>query len=200
MKTILFNPFRHIAGCRSLLWGILILLATAVVGFFSHTHFPDLISVKVGVHFPLSYFILQSLINWLVFSVILYVLALIFSPSSVRIIDIFGTQSMARFPYLIAAFFNFSSSMDKFGQYIQWSTMHVGNEVSMSTFEMIVAVTLLILTLLLTIWMIVLMVNAYRVSANLKGTKLTVVFLIAFIVSMIIIVLANKYVLLPSFS
>ena len=200
MKTILFNPFRYIAGVRSLLVGILILLATAIVGFFSHTHFPDLISVKVGVHFPMGYFVLQSLANWLVFSVILYLLALLFSSSSVRIVDIFGTQALARFPYLIAAFISFSGSMDKFGKYVQWSMMHQGNEVSLSTLDMVVAITLILMTLLLTVWMIVLMVNAFRVSANLKGTKLTVTFLVAIIVSMIITVLANKFLLIPNFS
>lgn len=200
MKTILFNPFRYIAGIRSLIFGILILLTTAVVAFFSHTHFPDLISVKIGANFPFGYFVLQGLVNWLVFSIILYLLSLIFSSSSLRIVDVFGTQAMARFPYLIAAFLSFPGSLDKFGKYIMWSTLHYGDEVHLSGLDMVVAITLMILSLLLTIWMIVLMVNALRVSANLKGTKLTTVFLIAFISSVIITVVVNRLILLPTFS
>lgn len=200
MKTILFNPFRHLAGGRSLLLGILILLATAVVGFFSHTHFPDLISVKIGAHFPLGYFILQGLINWLVFSIVLYLLALVFSSSSVRIVDVFGTQAMARLPYFIVAFFSFPGSLDRFTKYMLWSTMHQGTEVALSTLDMVVAITFMVMSLLLTIWMVVLMVNAYRVSANLKGTKLVVTFLIAFVASMVATLLINKFVLMPSFS
>lgn len=200
MKTILFNPFRYVAGIRSLILGILILLATAVVAFYSHTHFPDLISVKIGANFPFGYFVLQGLVNWLVFSIILYLLSLIFSSSSLRIVDVFGTQAMARFPYLIAAFLSFPGSLDKFGKYIMWSTLHYGDEVHLSGLDMVVAITLMILSLLLTIWMIVLMVNALRVSANLKGTKLTTVFLIAFISSVIITVVVNRLILLPTFS
>lgn len=200
MKTILFNPFRYIAGICSLLFGIMILLTTAAVAFFSHTHFPDLISVKTGAYFPFGYFVLQGLTNWLVFSIILYLLSLIFSSSSVRIVDVFGTQAMARFPYLIAAFLSFSGSMEKFGKYMMWSTLHYGNEVHLSGLEMVLAITLMVLSLLLTIWMIVLMVNAYRVSANLKGTKLTVAFLIAFISSVIITVVVNRLILIPAFS
>jgi len=199
MRTILFNPFRYVAGIRSLAFGIVILLATAVIGFFSHTHFPDLISVKIGDHFPLNYFILQGLVNWLVFSSIVYLGALLFSRSTIRIIDIFGTQAMARFPYFIAALLSFSGSLKKFLSYLSWSIMHNGNEVTISGLEIAVAIVLMLLSMLMTIWMIVLMVNAYRVSANLKGMKLTVIFLIAFFASMIITISVNKSILIPGF-
>lgn len=199
MKTILFNPFRYVAGTRSLIFGIVILLSTAIIGFFSHAHFPDLISVKMGNHFPLDYLILQGVANWLIFSVIAYLLALLFSPSSVRIIDVFGTQAMARFPYFIAALFSFSGSLNKFLNYLSWSIMHIGSEVIISGLEIAVAIALMLLSMLMTVWMIVLMVNAYRVSVNLKGTKLTVAFLIAFVASMIITVFINKSILIPAF-
>jgi hypothetical protein len=200
MKTILFNPFRYVAGFRSLIAGILILLVTACVGYLSHTHFPDLISVKVGVKFPLSYFILQSLSNWLVLSVLLYLFALVSSSSTIRIVDIFGTQALARFPYLIAAFTGFSASLEKFGKYVLRNSLGIGEDISLSAWEMVTAVSIIVLSLLLTIWMVTLMVNAFRISANLKGGKLAVYFIVAFIISAICTGLINRYLLITNFS
>lgn len=193
MIKFLINPFRRIAGWEALGAGISVLLATAVVGHFSHTHFPDLISVKVSGELPVSFLILQSFSNWLIVSILLYLFSLFLSSSSVRIIDIFGTQALARFPYLLAAFTGFSGSVEKMGKYILWKNLQIGNPVDISTSEMSLAVVLIVLTLLITIWMITLMVNAYKISANLKGTKLVVSFIISAIASVILSGLISNY-------
>jgi hypothetical protein len=74
MITVLFNPFKFIAGVKSLIAGILIILATAFIGYLSHTHFPCLVSAQLcPTVVPLWYFIFQSLANWLFFSIILYI-------------------------------------------------------------------------------------------------------------------------------
>lgn len=182
----LFKPFVYIAGLKSLLNGLLIIFATSIVGYLSHTHFPDIISVKVGFIGPVWYFIIQSLLNWLSISILLYLAAIILSKSSVRMLDIFGTQALARYPYFFAAFFAFSDSMHKFGSFLTWTFLHSGQPVEISTFGMIVAISLIILMLLLTIWMVVLMFNAYKISANLKGAKLVVSFIVAMIGAMVL--------------
>jgi len=183
MITKLFNPFKYIAGGYSLIIGVLVLLFTALIGFFSNTHFPDLISVKTCPDFPLQYFIIQSLSNWIVVSSIFYLISIIASTSKVRVIDIFGTQALARFPYLIASFIGFSNSVDNFGKYILWELMQKGEPIELNVSVIVIAVSLIILTLLLTIWLVVLMFNAFKVSANLKGYKLILLFIAGFILS-----------------
>jgi len=195
MNNFLFNPFKYIAGIKSLALGIFILLSTSVIGFFSHTHFPGLISVKNGADFPFVYFVLQSLMIWLVISIVLYLMAIIASPSKVRIIDVFGTQALARFPYLFAAIIGFSGSMERFGKYIMWNALKTGEEIAISTSEVGIAIFLLILTLLLTIWMVALMYNAFKVSANLKGTKSALLFIAAFIIAMMATIFINKFLI-----
>jgi hypothetical protein len=182
----LFNPFVYIAGLKSLLNGLLIILATSIVGYLSHTHFPDIISVKIGFTSPVWYFVVQSLLNWLSISILLYLAAIILSKSSVRLLDIFGTQALARYPYFFAAFFAFSDSMLEFGSFLAWTFLHSGTPVEISTFSIVVAIGLIILTLLLTIWMVALMFNAYKISANLKGPKLVTSFIVAMIGAMIL--------------
>lgn len=182
----LLNPFKYIAGWESLAIGIIILFATAGVGYFSHIHFPDLISVKTFNELPFPIMLIQGLSNWLIFSFLLYIAAILFSPSSVRGIDIFGTQALARFPYLLAAFIGFSGSMDKFGKYMLWSTLQTGQPVEISSGEILLAVLLILITMLLTVWMITLMFNAFKISANLKNGKLIISFIVAIIISIIL--------------
>jgi hypothetical protein len=195
MNKTIFNPFKYVAGAKALILGILIILITAFIGFLSNTHFPDLISVKLCSDLPVSYFVLQSLSNWLIFSTILYLCAIIVSTSSIRAIDIFGTQALARFPYLIAAFIGFSDSITKFGKYTLWTYFKIGEPITLSTSSAVIAVSILILTLLLSIWLVVLMYNAFKVSSNLKGTKSIVLFIIVFIVTMIVTSYVTKYLI-----
>lgn len=195
MIAKLSNPFKHIAGFKSLWIGILIILATACVGYFSHTQFPDLISVKTSPGLPLWYLVVQSLSNWAVFSGVLYLFAVIVSPSSVRIVDVFGTQALARFPYLFASVIGFSGAIEKFGAYVLWTTLRQGEPVRLSLGESVSAIALMICTILLTVWLVVLMYNAFKISANLKGAKSGVFFIIAFVVSIVVTNVISNYLL-----
>lgn len=187
----LINPFHYIAGFKSLLLGVIIILSTSIVGYLSNTHFPDVISIKTSPHFPVYYFIIQGLLNWIVVSTIFYIASLLFSKSSVRIIDLFGTQALARTPYILASFVGFSDSINAFGKYLLWTLMHQGEPVEISSIDIMIAILFMIFTLLLTIWLITLMLNALKVSANLKGASLAVIFIVGLIISMVISVYLN---------
>lgn len=197
-NKVLYNPFKYIAGWESLLAGIAVLLATSVIGYYSHINFPDLISVKTTEGIPFYILLIENGSNWLVLSILLYVVALIFSPSSVRAVDIFGTQALARFPYLLAAITGFSGSIDKFGHYTVWNFLHMGEPVEITSGEITLAIVLLILNILFSVWMVALMFNAFKISANMKGTKLTVSFIIAIVVSTILTAVITSYFYNPS--
>jgi len=187
----LINPFHYIAGFKSLILGVLIILSTSIIGYLSNTHFPDIISIKTSPHFPAYYFILQGLLNWIVVSTVFYIASIIFSKSSVRIIDLFGTQALARTPYLLASFVGFSDSINAFGKYLLWDLMQQGEPIEISSIDIMLAILLMIFTLLLTIWLITLMLKALKVSANLKGASLTMIFIFGLIISMVISVYLN---------
>lgn len=192
MKTNkLFNPFVYIAGTYSLILGVLIILLTSIICFFSNTHFSDIISVKTGPQYHLYYYIVQNFMNWIVISLVLYVIAIFFSKSRVRIVDMFGTQALARTPYVLVALIGFSDSMDDLGKYILWHFMQIGESTELGLLAMIIAITLVIFTLLLSIWLVALMYNAFRVSANLKGIKSILLFVVGLIVAILISSLLN---------
>lgn len=182
----LINPFHYIAGFKSLILGVIIILSTSIIGYFSNTHFPDVISVKTSHHLPAYYFLLQGLLNWIVVSTVFYIASILFSKSSVRIIDLFGTQALARTPYLLASFIGFSDSLNAFGNYLLWTLMQYGEPIEISSIDIMLAILLMIFTLLLTIWLITLMLNALKVSANLKGASLAMIFIVGLIISMVI--------------
>jgi len=192
MVTKLINPFKYIAGWKSLVIGVLILLTTALTGNLSNTQFPDLISVKTSSDFSLQYSIIQNFLNWIGISFILYLVSITTSPSKIRIIDVFGTQALSRFPYLIVSFIGFSSSIDKFGKFLLWKFLQQGEVVEINLSTIVIAILLIISTLFLTIWMVVLMFNAFKVSSNLKGYKLIVSFIASFIISIILIGLISN--------
>lgn len=194
MKKII-NPFLYIAGAKALLFGLLIILATAGISYYSHIHFPDVISVKTCSGLPFYFLVIQGGLNWLVPSLLFYLAALIFSGSSVRAIDVLGTQALARAPYLLAAMTGFGGLIEKFGRFIMNELAQVGEAVDISNAEMAAAITLILITLLLTVWMVTLMVNAYKVSANIKDGKLAVIFVVVMIISIVATIWLNNYLI-----
>ena len=193
MKTKkLINPFVEIAGSKALFYGLLVMMLTGLTGYFSQTHFPDVISIKIiQEYLPLGYFFVQQLMIWLIPSLIFFVFAFWGSSSAVRVLDILGTLALARFPYFIAALLGFSGSIKRFGNYIMALVMEQDMSATISVIDIIMAIIILFLTILLTIWMVALMYNAFRVSSNLKGGKAVGLFIAGLFISIIATLFAN---------
>jgi hypothetical protein len=181
----LINPFHYIAGIKSLIFGLIIIFVTSIVGYLSRTHFPDIISIKTSPDFSVWYFVIQNFSNWFIISTLFYISSIIFSKSSVRLVDIYGTQAFARFPYFIASFMGFSGALNTFSKYLLWTLMRQGEPFEISGIQIIAAISLIVFSLLLTIWLVTLMFNAFKISANLKGIKLILIFIIVLIISLL---------------
>ena len=99
----MFNPFVRIAGPRSLIIGLAGIVAAGVAAAGAGIHFDGLLDVHAGNEVALWVPVVEGLVNWAVFTLLLMVVALLFSKSAVRLIDIAGTQAMARMPLLLVA-------------------------------------------------------------------------------------------------
>lgn len=179
--TWLYNPFIKIAGTSSLLWGLLILLITVFLGGLNNVHYDGVIDIHAGMPAPLTFFILESIVSWLLFSVFLLIAAKVLSQSKVRGIDIFGTQALARYPYLII-------SLISFIPYFHFEFTGMPDlSASLIIFGLI--------SLVFTIWTVILMYNAYSVSANLKGAKAVFSFIVALVSAEVLfkIIFVNSY-------
>jgi hypothetical protein len=192
-KTIeyLINPFRYFAGWKSVAYGAAIMVASAAMASISNTHFPDAISLKVGVNLSVWALMAQWSIAWVSIALSMYLGGLIFSKSRIRLVDFAGTQGMARFPYFIGTFFGLSDTMERFGKMVMYKQMNIGEPIDMAIPEIAWAIFQLIAMMALLVWMVALMYKAFSVSANLKEGKSVAVFIGALIVGVALSMFVN---------
>jgi hypothetical protein len=177
----LFNPFRFIAGFKALLLGLAIILISAFVGSLSNTHFDGVIDVHPGFGAPLWFFFAEGLIDWICLAVPLLLFGLIVSRSSFRIIDVLGTQALARWPYLIAALAMLPDANKRVLGYLVSKLTQNASAASISSIDVFVFGFAMIVMILMTIWMVALMYRAYAVSCNIKGARAVATFIVGLI-------------------
>src|SRR5688500_16793441 len=105
MKELLFNPFRRFGGVQSLMIAVAVMIVAVVTAAWADVHFDGVLDMHAasGTNVNAGIVLVEWLTDWLVLAILLYISGLIFSPSSIRLIDVLGTQGMARFPFVIQA-------------------------------------------------------------------------------------------------
>ena len=98
----LFNPFIRIAGAQALAIGLSLVVLTGLVAAGGGVHLDGLLDFHPGYRVPLWVPIVEGLVNWLVITMLLGLVSLA-APRTVRLVDIAGTQALARWPLLLAA-------------------------------------------------------------------------------------------------
>jgi len=174
--SLMINPFTRIAGWQAFGLGLVIVVLTGIIGTFSNAAFDGAIDMHLTqkLTFVHSFGFLSIDIVSLV--LIMTITGFIIS-KGFRIIDILGTMTLAKAPYLIlaiAGYFTVSPDI---------------NEIMKNPLIVFQSVSFVILTLLsipVTIWGITLLYNALKTSCGVKGRKLTIAFIIALLVSEII--------------
>lgn len=191
----LFNPFKFIAGFQALLVGLAIILLSGFIGSLSNTHFDGVLDVHTGRSAPVWFFLTEGLIDWMCMAVPLFFFGLIVSRSAFRIVDVLGTQALARWPYIITALVMFPDANRRVPEYIVSRLMQTEPAAAISPLDVLVFGFAMVLVILMAIWMVALMYRAYAVSCNIKGAKAVV----TFIVSLIGAEVLSKFVILLLF-
>ncbi|MHC4394389.1 MAG: hypothetical protein ACYS1A_01920 [Planctomycetota bacterium] len=191
-----FNPFRFIAGFRALLLGLAIILLSAFFGWLGTTHFDGVLDFHTGLQASLWFFFAEGLINWVSLVIPLFFFGLIVSRFSFRIVDVLGTQALARWPYLITALVMLPDANRRFAEYMM-SRFGLGAAVaSINYVDMLIFAFAMLLSILMAVWMVALMYKAYAVSCNIKGAKT----IITFIISLLGAEVLSKFVILQMLS
>lgn len=184
MKTWLFNPFMYIAGGKALGLGMLIIVVSAIASYLNGTHFDGVLHMSPGGPSRLWIFIAEQVVCWLCVTLVLQAGAMLFSQSKTRIIDIAGTQALARWPAIAIALLGAGVKVPK-------------GLTPESIAEAITPLTIisLLLTLTFVVWMVALFYNAFMVSANMKSGKGVAVFVIGLLLADLIsrIILSQLY-------
>jgi hypothetical protein len=180
MKTWLFNPFKFIAGYKALILGIAVILLTAVVCFFNKLHLDGVIDVHGPHEAPFYVYLAEAVIDWLLLVIPLYLFGRGLSDSSIRFIDIAGTEVMARYPMFFVVLVSILTPN------LPTDPEKVIHEVMSNPMLEARLLLLAFLALPFTVWAVVLMYNAYRVSTNLKGPKAVWSFVASIIIAEIL--------------
>ncbi len=180
LKTWIFNPFHYLAGGQALALGLAFIVAAGLLGSAVDVHFDGVLDLHVGMAAPVWLFPIQGTINWLSISVILVVAGYLLSRTRFRILDIFGTQALARAPSMLSAAVAYVP-----GFRATALKLAAGNP-DMALPE-IAGFTLAMLVILLAIiWMVILMYRGFVVSCNVGGGRAVAVFIAALILAEVI--------------
>lgn len=178
----LFNPFIRIAGTASLVAGLAAIGAGGFVAATAGIRFDGLLDMHFATSVPVWLPVLEGLLNWIVFSVLCVLIARLFGGGmGARLVDIAGTQAMARAPLVPAAAICTlpwirDSAAEFTAAFPSVDLAALGAGVLVGGVVMLVGV----------VWMVVLMWNAFSVSTNMKGARGTVLFIAAVVVGELI--------------
>jgi hypothetical protein len=190
----LFQPFRYIAGGKSLLLGLGVLLLLSLLSYLTNVYFDGVLDIHVESvekqnSFPV--YAVCVFLPWLITALVFYLTALILTGKTVRLVDMAGTLALAKAPLILVTFLGFIPSIHYFPDINNYLDM---NELNNLVNELMIFVQknifwiliLLFVIMVVIIWSVVWMYNAYSVSGNLKGTKGVVSFIIALFISEVI--------------
>ena len=172
MKRI-FNPFRYIAGAKSLIFG-LIFIATSILLLYSGGYIQDSY-IHIGMAAaPLWKVAAMQILWWVLPAGILYLCGLMLSKSKIRVIDILGTTAFAQIilllmiaPMLLPVVMN--NSMELIAALQSGVTPQTASLMPI----IIYSIWSLICLVVFYIWNY----NAFAVSCNVGGWKAIVAFI-----------------------
>ena len=172
MKRI-FNPFRYIAGAKSLIFG-LIFIATSILLLYSGGYIQDSY-IHIGMAAaPLWKVAAMQILWWVLPAGILYLCGLMLSKSKIRVIDILGTTAFAQLILLLTiAPMLLPVVMNNMLESV--ASLQTGAVPDMAEFTpmIIYSIWSLICLVLFYIWNY----NAFAVSCNVGGWKAIVAFI-----------------------
>lgn len=192
---ILYNPFEWIAGWNAFLIGAVIVLLSVVIAYYGNQYYQGAMNIKLVPEANLKYGLLSQGVALLCMVMLFYVSGRIFS-RGVRFQDVLGTTTLARYPYIIPAFFGYFFDFDSLNDITMAA---LSGDVSEIGGELSLLVILGFILLIVLIWYIALLWNAFRISTDIKGGKGIVIFIIALIMTDLlyygIMCLINKLIL-----
>ncbi|MHC4618629.1 MAG: hypothetical protein ACYTEQ_12855 [Planctomycetota bacterium] len=181
LREWLFNPFKFIAGGKALVLGLAMVLISGLLASAGRTHFDGVLDVHAGLEAPVWCFLAEGLVNWICMAVPLFFFGLALSTSAPRFIDVFGTQALARGPYLITAVVMLPDANRRFGQYITSKLDPAAQTPPINYVDLVIFALALIAAIFMAVWTVALMYRAYSVSCNVKGPKAIITFIFSLI-------------------
>ena len=170
MKNVklLYNPFERIAGYPALGWGVLGLIVSTLISYWSGWHYNGLLQFGPAANPALWRFAAEHAVVWLVPALLFYGGGLLLSKSKIRIVDVLGTVAFAQ---LLLIGMNLVYSLPAVRAMLDMEAVLSG---AIGKGE----IWLIFLGSVFLVWTLVWMFSALKVSCNLKGFRLVFVYII----------------------
>lgn len=168
----LINPFERIAGWEALLWGLAGMVISTALSYYSGWHYHGLLHFGPAPNPAWWCYAVEHFAVWMIPAVMFYLGGLLLSRSRIRMVDVLGTVVFAQLPLIAMNLFNFLPPMQKLAQI----------DVNMSPAEImqqpgfLVGIWLSLVSFVFLIWALVWMFQALKVSCNLKGYRLGILY------------------------
>ena len=173
--SFITNPFDQIAGFKALIWGLFGMTISIVLSYLSGWHYHGLLHFGPAPNSALWCYAIEHIIVWLIPSVFFYIGGLLLSRSKIRLIDVLGTVAFAQLPLLINSLVQLSPPLQQF--LIIDTNMPIEEITKQPGYTLGASVSMILVVFL--VWTLIWMFKALRISCNLKGFKLTMLYIIS---------------------
>jgi hypothetical protein len=192
-----YNPFERIAGWKAFGIGLVILCITTAIGYFGHTVFYG-ISIKIVPSVTCGQAFALQMLGLAILVFVMWITALL-AAKHVRFQDILGTVTLSKYPLVLSALFFgvFSKRLNEIANMFN-SAANIQEIIEIAKNEYALFALMSVFSIIILIWTIALLYNAFQVSSNLKGAKCVLLFIAALLISEIItnvIVSMYKFIL-----
>ena len=174
--SLILNPFTRIAGWQAFGVGLMFVISTGIICTFSKVAFDGVIDMHLVKRLTLLQSFEFLAIDLISLVTIMTATGFIIS-KSFRIIDILGTMTLSRSPLLILAIAGYFTISPDINEIIKDPIL---------VFQSVSFIIIILLSIPVTIWSIILMFNALKVSCGINGNKLGSAFIIALLVDEVI--------------
>lgn len=180
----LFNPFLFVAGLPALGAGLALLLLNIGLAQVAGMHFDGLLHIGLGPWSPARQLLLAVLTMTLLI-LLLWIAGKLQSGSRFRLLDLAGTQLLARWPFTFAVL---PLLVPEFRAiFLRISTLPPGDiPAQLSGSDMFSLTAYSLLALAVTAWTLTLMYRSFAVSCNVKGGKALIVFVVVVLLVMVL--------------
>lgn len=170
--SFLINPFERIAGFQALGWGLLGLVVSTAISYFSGWHYHGLLHFGPAPNPAWWCFAVEHLVVWIVPALLFYLGGLILSRSRIRMVDVFGTTAFAQLPLIFINLVNMLPPIQKMIN-IDMNAKFLVQQ------HLLFSLWLSVIGMIFLIWALVWMFKALKVSCNLKGYPLGILYCVA---------------------
>lgn len=192
---LLYNPFERIAGWQAFGIGLVFVIASIAIAYSFGTAFRGVFNLGLLVDGSIVSAVLSQSIALLFTYVVFYTSGSMFA-KGVRLQDIIGTFTLARFPFIFMSFsgcFLTARSQQEILQML--SERAQDGTINAIGGEILTMIWMSLVMLCIIVWYIALLWNAFKVSTGITHKYRVLIFIIALIIADILARLTTSFLL-----